>query len=268
MKNVVKWIVGFSFTIAGLLRLLEGSTLSILFIIVGLFVIPPLLAYVEAEAKFQLPRAWKYAGVVFTFVLIVATGQENRPESISSVDTPEKESIPPANESIGDVAEYVPQSPKTKEYTIVSNTETFRKRFNASMSGTRNGSLAIKSLSIQDGEVNNAFQYLLTDHIAIVGQLNKSDNSIRSIIVTLQGDGTLQSGLDIMTTIMGVIDSTNPGLIPEERGQILRELGLFDEGLDIDKIQARATKNGITYSVQGSELIGLMFAVGSEEEKN
>jgi prephenate dehydratase len=252
MKNLVKWIIGISFIIVGLSRLIEGSVISILFIVVGLLGIPPFLAYVEAESDFHLPRSWKYTGVIFVFLIIVATSEKDK-----------------AKTPIDDVVKSAPPTiPTLTEYSIVSSIETFRKRFNAFMSEVNNGSIKIENLSVDDGEVNNVFQYMLTDHIAIVGQLNKSDNSIRSLILTLQGDGTMQSGMDIMTTIMGVVDATNPGISPKERGEVLKELGLFKKGIDINKIDSRATKNGIEYSLQGSEMIGLMFAVESEGEDN
>jgi hypothetical protein len=269
MRNVVKWIVGFSFIIAGVLRLAEGSTIGILFIVVGLFVIPPLLTYVETELNFQVPRTLKYTGVVFTLVVIAGTGQKNKTELIPSDDTPIERSIRPTDESIGDVVGYAPSAtPEPKEYSIVSDTETFRRRFNASIAKIDDGTIKIKSLSVERGEVNNAFQYMLTDHIAIVGQLNKTDNSIRNIILTLQGDGTMQSGLNIIITITAVIDATNPGLSPEGKGSILRGLGLFEGDVDINTIRSQVTKNGITYRLRGYDMIGLMFTVESDDEKN
>jgi len=262
MKNLVKWMVGISFVIAGLSKLAEGSILGVLFISVGLFVIPRFLAYVERESNFQLPRAGKYMIVVFTFLMMVGTSERTKP--VSSADTTIKAST---NDSVKDDVEYVPSPPPApREYTIVADPETFRQRFNAFVTEVENGSLKIKKLTILDGKVNNVFSHMVTDHISIVGQLNKSDNSIRGLMVTLQGDGTLQSGVNVITTIMGVIDSTNPGLSPEERGEVLKKLGLFRDGVDLNKIDSRTTKNGISYSLRGSEMIGLMLAVESEDE--
>ena len=75
-----------------------------------------------------------------------------------------------------------------------------------------------------------------------------------------QGDGSLESGANIIMTMTGIIAVTNPELKAIDRGQILRDLGLLDDDVDLNNIKSETIRNGVKYSLYGSEQVGLMFA--------
>ncbi|AWG24239.1 hypothetical protein [Flavobacterium kingsejongi] len=90
-------------------------------------------------------------------------------------------------------------------------------------------------------------------------QLNKEDDSVRSIMMLAQGDGSLQSGVDIIITITGIIAGLDPSLAPNGRGEIMQKIGLL-EGEKINNMEGETIKNGIKYSITSSQEIGILFA--------
>lgn len=64
-----------------------------------------------------------------------------------------------------------------------------------------------------------------------------------------------------------IIAATNPEISKEERGNVLKELGLFDENVDISNLDKSAIRNGLKYRIQGSSEIGIMFSVGDVNDK-
>lgn len=81
------------------------------------------------------------------------------------------------------------------------------------------------------------------------------------------GDGTAQSGTDILVTIGLLITSTNPDLTTEERAGVLQDLGLLSEGVDISQINQSTKRNGIKYTIKGSKELGVWFIASDANEK-
>lgn len=127
-------------------------------------------------------------------------------------------------------------------------------------------SFQIDNLSVTDGEVQDVATIMLNDYIAMNLSINKEDKSVRDILMIGQGDGTAASGLDIMVTIGTIITATNPDLTPDERGDVLNELGLMDEAGLSDEQQS-AVRNGVKYTFESSDLIGIMFTAGNSDDK-
>ncbi len=88
----------------------------------------------------------------------------------------------------------------------------------------------IEEISIEEGEKQNTATILLNDLIAINLIINKSDTSIREVVMIAKGNNTWESGHNIMLTIGTIVAVTNPHLDETERGQALKDLGLL-EGL-------------------------------------
>jgi hypothetical protein len=150
--------------------------------------------------------------------------------------------------------------------TIGMNPEEFKTAFNKA-SDTVKSSLKIKNIKVDDGQVQNTFQVMLTDKIAITGTVNKKDGSVRDVLLLGQGDGTAKSGTDIIVMIGTIIMATNSELSADDRGNVLRDLGLFDKNLDLNKLDKTTIRNGIKYHITGSDKIGLMFSAGDANEK-
>lgn len=111
--------------------------------------------------------------------------------------------------------------------------EGFRKAFNSTAKNLNLIDMTLGKLKVQDGAVQDVFTYKISDYVYLQGSINKSDRSVREVTMVGAGDGTAQSGTDILVTIGLLIASTNPDLTTEERAGVLQDLGLLSEGVDI-----------------------------------
>lgn len=266
VKHALKWVAGIVLVIGGIAHTSWGGAI---FILIGLLTIPPISKTIGNELRLQVPRPLKYVIVIIaSLIMIGSLGENQSTTDQASNETTKKDSIPQPDQLVADyvIPEVKAPEPAPNYFVIIDSPEIFRTRFNYFMRELKNNSLNVGRISISKGEVNDAFTYIFNKNVGIVGQINKSDNSIRSIMLTLQGDGTLTSGADIMTSIMSVIHATNPELTPDQRGNILRELRLLDKDIDINNIQSSTISNNIRYSLQGSEIIGLLFVAESADE--
>jgi flagellar motor protein MotB len=127
--------------------------------------------------------------------------------------------------------------------------------------------LRIKNIKLEVGSLQNSFQHMFTENLGVIGTVNKQDNSVRDVLILGSGNGLASSGMDIFIAMGILIAATNPELAPDERGDILRDLGLMDENTDILNIDASTIRNGIRYNISGSEQIGIMFSVGDANDK-
>lgn len=149
--------------------------------------------------------------------------------------------------------------------TIGMTPEEFKEAFNAAAKEF-DSNFRIGNITVEDGPVQDTFTVHLTDHLAIVGSVNKADGSVRDVLIMGQGDGSLSSGLDIMVAMGILIAATNPELTPEERGKVLEDLGLFDDTVDLTDHTASTIRNGIQYTLTASDMIGIVFSAGDAND--
>jgi hypothetical protein len=155
---------------------------------------------------------------------------------------------------------------KPSEFTIVKSIDIFKERFNSFAQET-DFSYRITDIKIIEGEVNNVFTYMFNSNLALNGQVNKSDNSIRSLTMISQGDGSINSGLNMLIVIGAIISATNPEISPEEKGEILKELGLMSEQVPLSNLSSSTIKNDIKYFLNVSDVMGITFGAQSRYEE-
>lgn len=145
-----------------------------------------------------------------------------------------------------------------KTYYVVKGVGSFKKRFNQ-FSRASSSSLRIGNITINQGKVNNTFQYMFNKYIGILGTVNKVDNSLKELTMIGQSDGSLSSGIDIIVVMGGIINSVQPNLNPNERGQILKDLGILGDEIDLMNLEENTHRGNIKYWVNSSKYIGIMF---------
>lgn len=151
--------------------------------------------------------------------------------------------------------------------TIGMTPEEFRKAFNARADSMKSKIKITKKLTIEDGLVQDTFQFMFNDYLGLTGTVNKSDGSIRDVMMLGRGDGTAASGANVIVVMGLVILAVNPDLPSTEVGSILTDLHVLDDGVDLTKIDESTVRNGIRYHVQGSKELGLMFSAGDANDK-
>ncbi len=156
-------------------------------------------------------------------------------------------------------------SKSISEHYVLKDIYTFKNRFNKYCRKSKS-SLRIKNITIQIGEVNNTFQYMFNDHIGLIGTLNKKDNSLKEITMIGQGNGNLDSATNILITMGGIISCITPTIKPSGRGKILREIGFFNDNVDINNLEANTKRGDIKYWINSSKYLGIMF--GASNIKN
>lgn len=155
---------------------------------------------------------------------------------------------------------------KNNFYKISDNLEDFKNNFNQFMTNELGSNLIIRNVKIEEGSVNNTCTTELNNKIGLLFQINKEDNSIRSVTMIGQGDGTSKSGLNIFSTIGGLISASDKSLSPKERGNILKEIGLLSDIKNINEYEGSTVKNGLKYFINSSEQIGIMFGIQNANE--
>jgi hypothetical protein len=144
------------------------------------------------------------------------------------------------------------------KYTILKDIKDFKNRFNV-YAKLSESPLRFHRIEVKKGEIINTFQYSLTDHIEVMGVVNKEDQTIQSVMIIAQGDGSLKSGVNIIVSMGGIIAAISPQLSASERGDILRDLGILRKGADINNLSANTVRGEVKYFISSSDMVGIVF---------
>lgn len=176
-----------------------------------------------------------------------ATKEQNEQEA-SSEDSEEVEAS--TNEKIG---------------TLGYTTEEFKEKWNT-VNSQLGSTFPLDNLEVEEGPKQDTFKLLFSKQSAIIGTVNKNEQSVRDVVLVLQGDGTARTATDNLLLMGQLIATTNPSLSPEERAQVLEDLGFKGENIDINKLDGIVEKNGVRYHLQGSDQIGIMLSAGDPND--
>lgn len=149
------------------------------------------------------------------------------------------------------------------ELSILENTDLFKSRFNQFCAET-DFSYRINNLRVEPGEVKNTFTYMFSQHIGLVGVVNKSDEALASITAIYDRQ---EDAINFMLVMGATIYAINPELTPDDRGQILEDLGLMDENADLTNLSNNTIRNGVKYWINASDVTGIMFGAENAEIK-
>jgi hypothetical protein len=153
----------------------------------------------------------------------------------------------------------------TAKNYLLSSAQEFKNNFN-SFCANNGIDLYIKKMQVENGSVNNSVAYTINQQIAFVGVINKSDNTLNGVTMIGQGNGTPNSGTNVILAMLCLIASVDPSLSADQRGHILKQLGMLNKDNDILNLSDNFTVNGIKYFINSSHQIGIMF--GAEVPQN
>lgn len=214
---------------------------------------------------FRSGKMWKkiiasifYLCVLLTVIGIFAGEEENANQKDITNKSPSETQSVSANQA--NLNQSKPKNETEKIFSIGLKPDEFKDRFNQAATEF-DSDLRITDLNVDEGSVQDTFQYMLTSHLGLIGSINKQDGSIRSVTILGQGDGTAQSGLNIITSMGILIAAVNPEISPNKRGDILRELKIVGDNVDILNLDSETVCNGKKYFVNSSKEIGIMFGV-------
>jgi hypothetical protein len=141
---------------------------------------------------------------------------------------------------------------------LFDSVKKFRTAFNKSAS-MNNFNFQLPNLKVQNGEVNNVFRCKITDYLFIMGTVDKTKKGVKEITMIGSPDDTLESATNLLSCMVVMIASVDSSLLPEQRGDVLRELGLL--GTDIMNVSTKTEKNGFEYFFNTSPQIGITFGI-------
>lgn len=132
-------------------------------------------------------------------------------------------------------------------FKIGESLEEFKSHFNI-FSETTGSKLRITDFKTNSALDYDTFESSLNKTITIIGQLNKSDNSIHAINVTVTSyKDNVFAITDFMVVIGSLLEYTNPRL---DRMQVLSDLK-FANNFDPNNFPTNIVRNGIEYAMLG-----------------
>lgn len=111
----------------------------------------------------------------------------------------------------------------------------------------------------QSGAAARVRTYMLNDNMFIQFQTpSDGGETLLGIILAGQGDGSPESGKNLLFAAMGTVAAITPGLSADSRGNILRELGIAPLAC-MDGKTRNAVIDGVSMQTLYSQQMGLML---------
>lgn|GEM_PF-3075556 len=167
--------------------------------------------------------------------------------------------VPPVlSNSRNSVAEATPDAGKAPAVTA----EKFIGTFN--QTAKDNGiSLVLPDGPFEDKGDHLAYSHPLSSKLMLVALINSADHTLRGI--TLLGSGDNPAALDgnAVALIDTSVAAAAPQLAKADRDNVLAQLGLSADAA-IAELDATADTGGVSFSVTGSDAVGMLFAASLE----
>lgn len=152
-----------------------------------------------------------------------------------------------------------------QELTLKVSLEEFRDNFDNAADEFDLPFRINRVAEVEEGAVNNSVKLITaSEYVNSFAALSR-DNEILSITLIGSGDGSDDSGFEILAAIGATIAATQPELSPDERGEILRDLGIISDG-ELPEEMTSAVSGEYIYSFEYNDLAGVMFFVEPKEE--
>lgn len=154
---------------------------------------------------------------------------------------------------------------QNKTHKIFNSVEDLQSKFNAA-SKKYNLNFSINNTDIKPGKVQDVFQCMFNNYIGLNCAINKSDKSVRSVLMIAHGtDGSSQTAVQTLMTIGTLIGTADPSLSLDDIKGIINDLGLTQRNLI--GLKKTVTRNNIIYGIDISQEIGISFNISNANDK-
>ncbi|AWB43116.1 hypothetical protein DCC85_01955 [Paenibacillus sp. CAA11] len=150
--------------------------------------------------------------------------------------------------------------------SIGMDVEEFRKAFN-SAAKKMNIDMKLEEIKVEKGSGQDIFTYQLRDSVFLQGVINKTDGSIRTVYMAGAGNGRLQAGQDLLSTMKLLILLNNPDFTDMDIEIVLQDVGLKYDDVDINKINQSTERSGRKYTLVNTKLVGICFIVSDSKDQ-
>lgn len=153
------------------------------------------------------------------------------------------------------------QTINTKSRHFNFTSKQYISRYNESLSALEQ-SMRLRKKEETVNDDNILIQAFINKYLGLIIQVNKSDGFVNYITFIGTGDGSLKSGLDLIMALSSVIMAIeNPNMSPNERGEIIKDLGITDKQFPNDGEELKFIRNGVKYKLSKSKEIGIWLMV-------
>ncbi|AVH35399.1 hypothetical protein AL532_03280 [Pseudomonas monteilii] len=146
------------------------------------------------------------------------------------------------------------------EKTLGVTPEEFRIAFNKTI-GQIDSSYRAAEFEVESGDVNDVFKHSFAENVSVVGTVNKSDGSMRDLLILVAGSDKDQ--VKPLAVLLTAASALNPDE-PKERvskvvaGLIKSAISNIESGTPFEE-----DLGGVHYTAAASRYTGLMFSIGS-----
>ena len=180
--------------------------------------------------------------------------------SQSEMDVRSSQELSSAEESSEEQSEPEPESepPVIPANTLNLSLPQFKERFNANLAAL--GSTNKLSDVIWD-EIEIATTGMINDNLGFTFEMSPDTKQIASLIFIGFGDGTAESGVDVMLAMSAVISAVDPDIKQGDTGALI--LDMLDEESEDNKII-----NGIRYSALMADGLGTWLTIEPDRSES
>ena len=184
--------------------------------------------------------------VLFAIALAISSPKESNQVNEQKIETSTEES------------KKEPAKKEEKVYSIGITPDEFVSRYNKSVIELKHGQ-QLNNVDVISGEVQNTFKVVINKDVAWTGAVNKKDNSIRHIIAIVMLSEASHETLEHLITFGMLIMISSPELSPDERGKLIKEIGLLGSVGDLLSLNKTVIKGNIKYTAMFSKDLKSFF---------
>jgi len=144
-------------------------------------------------------------------------------------------------------------SRERQTYSLGFTPDEFRRAWNTKAKEIGLRGVTISRIDVEGGAYENIVSFKFDDETlgtAMAATVNELDQKLKSINILSQPNDLLRATntLSCWTLLIGV---TNPNLSSKQIGNVLKQLGVVEQGADYSKLQGEATVGNIRYTLVG-----------------
>lgn len=242
--------------LAGLIGLI--SLLFLLIAVIG--VVAPSLFKNKKTGEIPKRRELLLGGIVVSFVAFIISGwllSTEEPQKQGQENNKVAQAVTELTEQKNAIEKKETSKP---DKTLGVSPEEFRRSFNQIIAKV-DTDYKMAELDIEQGEVNNIFKRKLSNSVGIIGAVNKSDGSLRDLMVIISGNESPTENLKAIVIILSATQALNNNIDIEKNSKVVIDM-VKEAMVHVKTGKSVERKLGkLTYTASASELIGLMFAI-------
>lgn len=201
-------------------------------------------------------KLWMGSTVLGVALLLGGCGDDNEASN-------EKEEIELMEDAEQTTTNEQAETPEEVEDGLARSPEDFEQTYNNLIDTLAPGLIPhITAGAKTDGAVQDTITYDGGPSVAINASIKKETGLANGFTFIGVPDGSEDSGFQVIAGMGIFLGAIDPSLTPDDRNDVLKELGMMDDDFNILDHEGKTTKNGFDYHLSTSEYTGIMLSAG------